>query len=109
MLREEAIDQETIDGYILDSYSLIARPKGELSGAISAAEVTLQGIFQDETLTRLRQIKQCTPEKLAEWAEMLQMLTEEGAVRTAGSAAAIHAEADRYDMILNPFDPSDRE
>ena len=50
-----------------------------------------------------------TPEKLAEWAEMLQMLTEEGAVRTAGSAAAIHAEADRYDMILNPFDPSDRE
>ena len=40
---------------------------------------------------------------------MLQMLTEEGAVRTAGSAAAIHAEADRYDMILNPFDPSDRE
>ena len=109
MLREEAIDQETIDGYILDSYSLIARPKGELSGAISAAEVTLQGISQDETLTRLRQIKQCTPEKLAEWAEMLQMLTEEGAVRTAGSAAAIHAEADRYDMILNPFDPSDRE
>ena len=70
---------------------------------ISAAEVTLQGISQDETLTRLRQIKQCTPEKIAKWAEMLQQLTDEGGTFTAGGASAINAEADRFDKILDPF------
>ena len=108
-LSREEIDQETIDGYALSSYSLLARPKGVLSGAMDAAKATLMGKPQDETLTWLRQIKQCTPEKIAEWAEMLEILVEKGAVRSAGGAAAIRAEADRYDRILNPFDTSDRE
>ena len=56
----------------------------------------------------MRQIKGCTPEKLEKWAEMLKQLTEEGAVRTAGGAAAIHAEAARYDKILDPFGKADR-
>jgi len=54
-------------------------------------------------LTWLRQVKQCTPEKLVEWAEMLKVLADEGAIRTAGSASAIKAEAERYDKILDPF------
>ena len=108
-LSREEIDQETIDGYALSSYSLLARPKGVLSGAMDAAKATLMGKPQDETLTWLRQIKQCTPEKIAEWAGMLEILVEKGAVRSAGGAAAIRAEADRYDRILNPFDTSDRE
>ena len=108
-LNAEEIDQETLDGYILMSYSLFAVPKGALSGAMDAAEATLMGKPQDETLTWLRQIKQCTPEKLAEWTEMLRTLIEKGAVRTAGGAAAIRAEADRYDRILNPFETSDRK
>ena len=74
-----------------------------LSDAIEAAEAALQGRPQDETLTWLRQVKQCTPEKLAEWAEMLKVLADEGAIRTAGSASAIKAEAERYDKILDPF------
>lgn len=105
-LGREEIDQETLDGYILMSYSLLGSPKGVLSGAMDAATAALMGKPQDETLTWLRQIKQCTPEKLAAWADMLRVLVQEGAVRTAGGAAAIRAEADRYDTILNPFDAS---
>ncbi|MCR4632945.1 MAG: hypothetical protein K5648_02335 [Erysipelotrichaceae bacterium] len=67
MLKEEEIDQETLNGYILERYSLLAKPKGILAGAIGAAEASLTGRPQDETLTWLRQIKQCTPEKIAEW------------------------------------------
>ena len=108
LLSWEGISQEIMDGYILDSYSYFAKPKGVLSGAISAAEATLQGRPQDETLTWMRQIKQCTPEKLTEWAEMIKQLAEEGAVRTAGGAAAVSAEAARYDKILDPFGTADR-
>ena len=108
MLREEEIDQETLEGYILQSYSLFAKPKGALTGAMDAAEAVLQGKPQDETLTIMRQIKQCTPEKLTEWAEMLQKLSDEGGSFTAGGAAAVRAEADRYDQILDPFGTEDR-
>ena len=108
MLSEEVVDQEILNGYILDSYSYFAKPKGVLSGAISAAESILQKIPQDETLTWMRQLKQCTPEKLAEWAEMLKILIEEGAVRTAGGAAVINAEAGRYETILDPFSAENR-
>ena len=103
MLSREEISQETLEGYILESYSLLAKPKGVLSGAIAAAEATLQGKPQDETLTWLRQIKQCTPDKLTEWAEMLRTLADEGAIRTAGGASVIKTEAERYDKILDPF------
>ena len=108
MLKEEEISQEIMDGYIMESYSLLAKPKGVLAGAIEAAEASLMGKPQDETLTWLRQIKQCTPDKLKEWADMLKKLSEEGAVRTAGGAAAVRAEADRYDTILDPFGTADR-
>ena len=57
----------------------------------------------------MRELKHCTPAQLAEWTDMLTVLIREGAVRSAGGAAAIRAEADRNDIILNPFDPLDRE
>ena len=80
-----------------------------LSGGMDAATAALTGKPQDEALTWMRQLKHCTPEQLAEWTDMLTILIKEGAVRSAGGAAAIRAEADRYDTILNPFDPSDRK
>ena len=54
-------------------------------------------------------MKACTPEKLTEWADMLEKLTEEGMSLTAGGAAAVYAEADRYDRILDPFGTEDRQ
>ena len=107
-LRGEEIDQETINSYILSSYTNIAKQDGLLSGGVAAAEAALQGQPQDQALVRMRQAKQCTPEKLAEWAEMLEKLTAENVSYTAGGAAAINAEADRYDKILNPFNTEER-
>ncbi|MBR2256957.1 MAG: insulinase family protein [Blautia sp.] len=109
MLSKEEIDQEALEGYILESYSLLAKPKGVLSGAIAAAEATLEGKPQDESLTWLRQMKQCTPEKLTEWAKMLRVLADEGAIRTAGGVSAIKTEAERYDKILDPFGTEERK
>ena len=51
----------------------------------------------------MRQLKQLNLEKLADYTGLLEKFSEAGAVRTAGGAAAINAEADRYDKILNPF------
>ena len=108
MLKEEEIDQQTIDNYILSSYAYFAKPKGILAGAIDAADEALMGLPQNETLTWMRQIKECTPEKLKEWAQMLQILADKGTLFTAGSASAIKAEEGRYDRILDTFGTGDR-
>ena len=103
MIAGSGIDQETLDGYILKSYAYYAMPQGELSGAVNAAEAVLKGRPQDESVTSMRQLKQLNLEKLADYTGLLEKFSEAGAVRTAGGAAAINAEADRYDKILNPF------
>ena len=103
MIAGSGIDQETLDGYILKSYAYYAMPQGELSGAVNAAEAVLKGRPQDESVTSMRQLKQLNLEKLADYTGLLEKFSETGAVRTAGGAAAINAEADRYDKILNPF------
>ena len=84
------------------------KPKGILAGAIDAADKALMGLPQDETLTWMRQIKGCTPEILKEWAEMLQILADDGTVFTAGSASTIKVEEGRYDRILDTFGTGDR-
>ena len=109
MLRKEEIGPEDLEGYILESYSLLAKPNGTLSGATAAAEAALEGRPQDVPLAWLRQINQCTSERLTEWAQMLSVLAEQGAVRTAGGAAAVRAEAERYDAILDPFGTDERK
>lgn len=58
-----------------------------------------------ENLQMLRKKNQLSQEGLA---EMLQKLSEDGSVCTAGGAAAIRAEADRYDTVLDPFGTADR-
>jgi hypothetical protein len=103
MIAGSGIDQETLDGYILEAYSYYAMPQGELSGAVEAAEAVLKGRPRDEAVTCMRQLKQLDLEKLADYKGLLEKLSEAGAVRTAGGAAAISAEADRYDKILKPF------
>ena len=103
MIDGSGIDQETLDGYILESYTYFAMPQGELTGAVNAAEAVLKGRPQDEAVTCMRQLKQLDLEKLADYKELLEKFTEAGAVRTAGGAAAINSEADRYDKILSPF------
>ena len=97
------LDQQKLDGYILSTYSGYAMPKGELTGAAEAALATLEGRPQDEALTWMRQLKQLTPEAVREYAGMYEKLAAEGVRSTAGGAAAINANADLFDSVMNPF------
>ncbi len=102
-LAGQELDQETLDGYILSSYSAYAMPEGELSGAISALLSALSEEPADLKLQYMRELKALTPESFAAYAEAYAALMENGLRSTAGGAAAINAEAELYDVILNPF------
>ena len=108
LVADMELDQQTLDGYILSAYSGYAMPQGELSGALYAANQVLKGKPRDEALTWMRQLKQLTPETLKEYGAMYEKLAESGVRRTAGGAAAVNANADLCDAVLNPFGAVDR-
>lgn len=108
-IRDLDLDQETLDGYILSSYSYFAMPAGELTGAIDAALTDFLGGSQEDVLAYMRDLKTLTPEKLKSYADVYEKLLSEGSRFTAGGAAAVNTCSDLYDVILNPFasvDPS---
>ena len=100
-------DQETLDGYIMNLYSELAKPQGELAGAIAATVKVLQGRSQEEPLERMRALKSVTPETVKESAELLRKAWENGYRGTVGSAAAINENADLFSVVLNPFNAKD--
>ena len=106
-VRELEIDQAALDGYILSSYAGYAMPSGELSGAISAAVDVLTGDSKETYLQYMRDLKSLTPEAVRAYAEAYEKLMSDGLRFTAGGAAAINANADLYDVILNPFGTQD--
>ncbi|MBR4442026.1 MAG: insulinase family protein [Clostridia bacterium] len=101
------VDQETLDGYILSAYSSYAMSEGALSGALSAALDTLDPISGVDAVECMQALKAMTPEKVQEYAGLYEKLMENGVVFTAGAASAIEANADLYDVVLNPFDAQD--
>ena len=101
------VDQETLDGYIMSAYSGIAKPAGELTGAISAIEDKLKEEDPERFLGYMRRLKAVTPEFVKACAENYRKAWENGVHNTAGSAAAINANAELYDAILNPFQAKD--
>ncbi|MBR3017339.1 MAG: insulinase family protein [Clostridia bacterium] len=101
------VDQESLDGYIMSVYSSLAKPNGELAGAINALSDTLSGKALDRNLDYMRQLKALKPDSVKAAAEIYRKAWENGVRSTAGSAAAINANADLYDVILNPFNAKD--
>lgn len=103
LIADMALDQDALDGYIMSAYSTYAMPKGELTGAVSAAVDTLQGLDPARKLEYMRQLKQMTPETVKADGELFAKLSADGMRMTAGAASAINANAELYDAILNPF------
>ena len=101
------VDQDTLDGYIMGAYSNLAKPVGELTGAVDAIEESLAGKDPEWKLTYMRQLKAVNPEAVKAAADIYRKVWENGTRSTAGSAAAINANADLYDVILNPFNAKD--
>ena len=111
-LAEREQDQETLDGYILSNYSVYALSEGELTGALNAISAVLCEQPDDLKLQYMRELKALTPERLEAYSAAYDALMENGIRFTAGGAAAIHANADLFDAILNPFgavDPTETE
>ena len=97
------ITQEELDGYIMSSYSEWIRSEGELKGAYDAFMDRMSGLSQDRILVGLHQLKAVTPESVKDFASVVQKLLETGGRVRTGGAAAINANADLFDEILNPF------
>ena len=102
-----AFDQETLNGYILKAHSSLAKPQGELSGALNALVAAINGRPQDQNLTYMRQLKAVSPETVSASAELFRKLAKSGVRETVGSAGAINAHAELFDAILNPFGVKD--
>jgi len=100
---DEAPTQETLDGYILSAYAAETQTGGELTDGLSVMLNTVGGKTQDVRLADLRQLKQVTPETVAAAVDLYTAVYTKGVHITAGSAAAINAEAERFALILNPF------
>ena len=102
------LDQATLDRYIISAYTGYALPVGELSGAMGAITDALNGDSQDEVLEDMRALKAMTPEKVIAYADVYRRLAEDGVRSTSGGASAINANADLYNVILNPFSAVDK-
>ncbi len=103
----ETLDQETLDGYILSSYSSYATPTGELSGALNAILNHISNIPQEKKTEYMQELKGITAEKVSDYASAYSALVENGIYATSGSASAILKYSDMYEEILNPFGVQD--
>ena len=100
-------DQATVDRYIISTYSGLAQPDGELTGAVSAINQRINGAPDDITLQAMRTLKTATPETLKVFAAYLSDMMNTGIRGTAGGAAVINANAETFDAVLNPFNAED--
>ena len=107
LLAELTVDQATLDGYILSSYSYYAQSAGELAGASNAIFTVLSGDDQAEVLEWMRQLKSIRAEDVAAYAAVYASMMQNGVYSTSGGAAAIEANAALYEAVINPFNAVD--
>ncbi len=108
LLRGQAVDQKTLDGYILSAYVNYARSAGELNGAVGALLTTMEGREQDEALENMQALKAVTPDKLKKYADIYQALMQKGFVFSAGGLGVINRNARYFQQVLNPFGTKDQ-
>ena len=101
------LTQDVIDGYILKAYSDLAKPAGELTGAIDEITRILHCTSADETLQKMRAYKGVTPESVKAMASLFATLAEKGVRGTVGPIGALQENSDLFDAIINPFHTED--
>ena len=101
------LTQEQIDGYIMQQYSNLAKPAGELGGAVTAMTNILHRRPADEKLQQMHAYKSVTPESVKAAAEAYAKLMEKGCRGTVGPIGTLQANSDLYDAIQNPFHTED--
>ena len=104
-----SIDQETLDGYILSSYSGYAQSAGELTGASNAVLNAVGHEDQNKIFDYMRQLKSIKAETFSEtYAPLFQALVDNYNYYTSGSASAIAEVAGAFNAVLNPFGVQDK-
>ena len=98
-----SLDQETLDGYILSSYSYYALSSGELTGALSVITDVVNGDDPFRRLQWMHELKQFKVEDIMAFAPMYQALLDNGCMSTAGSQSALNTmPAGTYENIIKP-------
>lgn len=100
-IRNLDITQDELDRYILKAFSTYSKPKGELSGALTAMNNYLMGKTPDYTLKLLEEIKSTTVQDLKDCAPMFEKLLANGNVTTVGSSEKVEANKDLYNSIIS--------
>ena len=103
------VDQDTLDGYILSSYSGYALSTGELTGASNAVLNAIGHEDQNKVFDYMKQLKSVKAETIAEtYAPLFQALVDNYHYYTAGGAGAVGEVAQYYEAVLNPFGVQDK-
>lgn len=103
------IDQETLDGYILSSYSSYALSTGELTGASNAVLSQVGHEDQNDIFKYMKELKGLKAETFNEtYAPMFQTLVDNYKYYTSGGAAAIGEVAQYFQSVINPFGVQDK-
>ena len=103
LANDTSITQDTLNGYILSSYSAYALPQGELTDGYNALGNLLTGQSQEEKRANMEALKAVKVEKLPEYAAVLSKLMTNGVRGTISSASIINANAELYQTVSNPF------
>ena len=98
------IDQETLNGYILATYSRLAIGSGELSGASDALANAVRHEDQTVVLDKMRSLKTMKAESFAQtYGPLFRKLVDNYRYYTTGNASAISKVADSFSTVLDPF------
>lgn len=95
------LTQEELDSYILNAYSIVTAPAGNLNRYLTAMYRDMSG-FDTENWRRLAdEIRTATVDDKEKAAEMLNRLLENQHLVTSGNAELIRAEADTFDRVYD--------
>lgn len=101
------LTQDQIDGYIMNVYSELAKPAGELAGAVAAMTDVLHRVPEDDKVQKMRACKSVTPESVKAAADVFALLLDKGCRGSVGPIGTLQANSDLYEAIQNPFHTED--
>ncbi len=99
-VRELDITQDEMNNYISKTYSSIAVPYGPFAGAGTALSDILTGKDTFERILQgMEELKDTTPEDLKKFADVLDLIAQEGSRTSVGSIQLINKNSNMFDVI----------
>ena len=95
------LPQEELDSYILNAYSVVTAPTGNLDKYLTAMYPDMTGFDMENWRRLVNEIRTTTLDDREGAAEMLGILLENQHLATAGNAQLIREEADIFDKIYD--------